>query len=225
MADPVETATADDTETASRAELFAKLEKLGDPGTPPQLHRAVIAGNPDLVWELRRAGAPSDETFLGWTPLDLAFAVWDHATEGESWSDEYDPRLLEFVERTPHDPALLDQILDALMRPLPADEESTKLIEAWFAAASSGDANAAMKLGTPAWVQEERDWKSSFSRAVFRDGVRFDSHEITGAETEGDLIIVAVSAVMRRPDGTTDREGMTFKLQQFDKELLIVELR
>lgn len=217
---PVDEPTS--SEPALQAPASAPLPKDLTP-----LHQAVIDGDPDQAYALRLAGEDPDVAVAGRTALDLAFEAWDRAADSENWSPSPDtlPELTAMLDACPTDPKLLESVIDALIRELPADAESTKLVEAWFAAANAGDATAAAKLGTPAWVQEERDWKPSFSRAVFKDGVRFESFEITGTETEGDLTIVKVRAKLLRPDGSTDGEGMTFKLQRFEKELLIVELR
>jgi len=191
------------------------------------LHEAVIAGDPDEAFSLRRGGEDPNVAVAGLTALDLAFAAWDRASDPDNWTPGPDaiPEQVAMLDACPTDLELLEAVIEALIHELPVNAESTKLIDAWFAAAAAGDIATAQKLGTPAWVKKETTWKASFSRAVFKDGVRFDSYEITVAETKGDLTTVTVRANLIRPDGTTDGEQMTFKLQQFEKELLIVELR
>lgn len=102
----------------------------------------------------------------------------------------------------------------------------TGAVTAWFAAVVRGDAEASYALGTAAFADRERNWGPSFSRSIFNDGTRIDSYEILYSEVQPDgSWIVRVRAELRRADGSTDGEGMRFRVVPDGDRWLLDELK
>lgn len=200
------------------------LQILLDAGTDPRvrdaeglspLHWIVINDRHDLAAVLMAAGVGPEEDDLrayDLTPLEMAMLAL--LEEGEDLSPA------QFTFANSHD--LIGRgespLLMQLMMPVTPTAliPAQQVVEAWLQAVIALDRETADALGTVAFREKERSWKSSFSNSFFVEGTRLASFEILQVNAlEGEATgqaMVRVRATLARGDGSEDGEGMRFLL-------------
>lgn len=194
--------------------------QMGDGMTA--LHWAVTSRNVVALQNLLASGVDAGlaHELMG-TPLQLARAAADpeelpirkraflqaHAMEGEDFA-----RTIELLEQA------------AAVAAAGGVDAAKAVVDRWFAAVEAGDAEAAYRLGTAKWVEREKTWKRSFSKAFFELGMKVGSYQFRSPTIDGAAVIVRVRAILKTAEGKDDKEGMRFRLEILDGVWRIVEL-
>ncbi len=100
--------------------------------------------------------------------------------------------------------------------------EST--VEAYFAAAKAKNRDAMLGLFTQEAQAKEREWKKSFTNAMFSQGIKIKESSVRGVSRDGDTTRISVKAVFTGPDGKDDGEGMHFVMLRQAGKWWIIEL-
>lgn len=87
------------------------------------------------------------------------------------------------------------------------------VVDAWIAAAKTGEKDAMLSLFVPAAREAEGQGKDSFTSVVVNLGVRLTSVEVsTPLKVEGDKATVAYGGHFREKDGKDHKDGLRFTL-------------
>jgi len=85
--------------------------------------------------------------------------------------------------------------------------------EAYFAAASAGDKEGMLSLGTPEWREREATWTKGFTHHIAEKGWRPKVEKWRGpTEADDGTIRLSAKVLFTNPEGEEDGEGMTFTL-------------
>lgn len=100
------------------------------------------------------------------------------------------------------------------------------VVDAYFAAASSGDKEGMLSLGTPEWREKEANWQKGFTLHIADKGWRPKVEQMRGPrEADDGTIRISVKVLFTNPEGEENGEGMSFTLIKDGDRYWIKDLR